>query len=191
MTRIASALLSAAAVRARRGLRRGRRPLSRATDPPHRGFPPGGGVDINARILADSLGAALGQTIVVDNRPGAGGRLGIEMVSKAAPDGYTLLAGRHRHGHQPGALRQAALRHAARLRPDLAGRRDQPNILVAHPSLPAKSFKEFVALARAQPGKLSYGTSGIGTGIAPRDGAAAMSQKVQLLHVPYKGTGRR
>ena len=93
MTRIASALLSAAvcalvAASAAAADRYPVRPIRLIA-----GFPPGGGVDINARILADSLGAALGQTILVDNRPGAGGRLGIELVSKAAPDGYTLGLG--------------------------------------------------------------------------------------------------
>ena len=151
------------------------------------GFPPGGGVDINARIVAESLGGALGQTIIVDNRPGAGGRLGIELVSKAAPDGYTLGLGgigmaisRALYDNLPyDTLRDFV---------PISLLTGQPNIVVAHPSLAAKSFQEFIALARTRPGKLSYSTSGIGTGTHLAAELLALSQKVQLLHVPYKGT---
>jgi tripartite-type tricarboxylate transporter receptor subunit TctC len=187
MTRIASALLSAAvcalvAASVAAADRYPVRPIRLIA-----GFPPGGGVDINARILADSLGAALGQTILVDNRPGAGGRLGIELVSKAAPDGYTLGLGgigmaisRALYDNLPyDTLRDFV---------PISLLTGQPNILVAHPSLPAKSFPELIALARAQPGKLSYSTSGIGTGVHLATELLAQSQKVQLLHVPYKGT---
>jgi tripartite-type tricarboxylate transporter receptor subunit TctC len=152
-------------VRAVRGAVRSRRPLSRETDP---------------------LGQALGQTIVVDNRPGAGGRLGIELVSKATPDGYTLGLGgigmaisRALYSNLPyDTLRDFI---------PISLLTEQPNILVAHPSIPAKSFQDFIALARSQPGALSYGSPGIGTGTHLATVLLLMSQKVELLHVPYKG----
>jgi tripartite-type tricarboxylate transporter receptor subunit TctC len=150
------------------------------------GFPPGGGIDINARLLADPLGKALGQTIVVDNRPGAGGRLGVELVAKATPDGYTLLLGgigmaisRALYSNLPYDTLRDFIPISL-----LTG---QPNILVVHPSLAAKSFEDFFALARSQPGKLSYGSPGIGTGTHLAMVLLLMSQKVELLHVPYKG----
>lgn len=152
------------------------------------GFPPGGGVDINARILGDPLGKVLGQTVVVDNRPGAGGRLAVELVAKAAPDGYTLLLGgigmaisRALYDNLPyDTLRDFI---------PISLTTTQPNIMVAHPSLAANSLKEFTALARSQPRKLSYGSSGIGTGTHLAMELLLLSAKVELLHVPYKGTG--
>ena len=152
------------------------------------GFPPGGGVDINARILGDPLGKVLGQTVVVDNRPGAGGRLAVELVAKAAPDGYTLLLGgigmaisRALYDNLPyDTLRDFI---------PISLTTTQPNIMVAHPSLAANSLQEFTALARSQPRKLSYGSSGIGTGTHLAMELLLLSAKVELLHVPYKGTG--
>jgi tripartite-type tricarboxylate transporter receptor subunit TctC len=149
-------------------------------------FPPGGGVDINARLLADPLGQALGQTVVVDNRPGAGGRLGIELVSKAGPDGYTLGLG---------GIGMAISRALYKNLPydtlrdfiPISLLTEQPNMLVAHPSIPAKSFQDFIALARSQPGKLSYGSPGVGTGTHLATVLLLLSQNVELLHVPYKG----
>ena len=152
------------------------------------GFPPGGGVDINARLLADPLGKALGQTVVVDNRPGAGGRLGLELVSKANPDGYTLALA---------ATGMAVSRALYKKLPydtlrdfiPISLLTEQPNILVAHPSIAAKSLQDFIALARSQPGTISYGSPGIGTGTHLATVLLLLSQKLELLHVPYKGAG--
>jgi tripartite-type tricarboxylate transporter receptor subunit TctC len=151
-------------------------------------FPPGGGVDINARLLSDPLGKALGQTVVVDNRPGAGGRLGLELASKAMPDGYTLAIG------GIGMAISAAI--YKKLPYDtfrdfalISLLTEQPNIMVAHPMVPAKSFAEFFAHARTQPGKLTFASAGVGTGTHLAMELLLMSQKVELLHVPYKGTG--
>ena len=149
---------------------------------------PGGGTDIIARILADALAPALGQTVVVDNRAGAGTTLGADIVSKATPDGYVLLI-------SPNAL---ALNVAlyAKLPYDtlrdfapIALVADQPNILVVHPSLPAKTFQDFIALARSQPGKLVYGSGGTGVGSHLAMELLLLSRKIELVHVPYKGVG--
>ena len=151
-------------------------------------FPPGGGVDINARILADPLGKALGQTIVVDNRPGAGGRLGVELVANANPDGYTLLLGGIGMAISR-ALYEKLPYDTLRDFIPISLVTTQPNILVAHPSIAAKSFQDFVALARSQPDKFTFGSSGIGTGTHLAMELLLLSQKAQVLHVPYKGTG--
>lgn len=151
-------------------------------------FPPGGGSDINARLLAEPLGAALGQTVVVDNRPGAGGRLGLDLVAKATPDGYTLVLGGIGMAIQRAIYRSLPYDTLRDFIP-ISLLAEQPNIMVAHPSVAAKSFQEFIALARSQPGKLSYGSAGVGTGTHLAMEMLLMSQKVELLHVPYKGTG--
>jgi tripartite-type tricarboxylate transporter receptor subunit TctC len=151
-------------------------------------FPPGGGVDINARILADPLGKELGQTIVVDNRPGAGGRLGIELVAKATPDGYTLGLGGIGMAISAALYKKLPYDTLRDFTP-ISLLTEQPNIMVAHPSIAAKSFRDFMALARAQPVTFTFGSAGVGTGTHLAMELLLMSQKVKLLHVPYKGTG--
>lgn len=151
-------------------------------------FAPGGGTDINARAIAPFISEALGQNVVVDNRPGAGSILGTEIASNATPDGYTVLLGSS----------SLAVNYAVYKKLPYNTRRDfnpvsmvgaQPNIVVVNPSSPAKNLKEFIALARAQPGKLAYGTPGIGT--ATHLGTLLLLSKIgaDLVHVPYKGTG--
>ena len=149
---------------------------------------PGGGTDISARILAEGLGQALGQTVVVDNRAGAGTVLGADIVSKAAPDGYTLLISPNSLAFNAALYRKLPYNTLRDFAP-ISLVADQPNILVAHPSLPAKSFQEFVALARTQPGKLVYGSGGIGVGSHLAMELLLISQKLELVHVPYKGVG--
>ncbi|MBI1966279.1 MAG: tripartite tricarboxylate transporter substrate binding protein [Betaproteobacteria bacterium] len=151
-------------------------------------FSPGGGSDISARILADGLGEALGQTIVVDNRPGAGSILGTDIVAKSTPDGYTTLLGNISMAFNTALYKKLPYDVMRDFSP-VTLVTDQPNILVAHPSLPAKSFKEFLALAAAQPGKLTYGSAGIGSGTHLAMEMLLMSRKLDLVHVPYKGTG--
>jgi tripartite-type tricarboxylate transporter receptor subunit TctC len=151
-------------------------------------FPPGGGVDINARLLADPLGTALGQTVVVDNRGGAGGRLGLELASKATPDGYTLVIGGIGMAIQR-AIYKALPYDTLRDFTPISLLAEQPNIMVAHPSVAAKSFQDFIALARSRPGTFSYGSAGVGTGTHLAMEMLLQSQKAKLLHVPYKGTG--
>src|SRR4029453_1932521 len=149
-------------------------------------FPPGGGGDISARVLADGLGPALGQTVVVDNRAGAASIIGTDIVSKSTPDGYTLLLGPITLAFNPALYRKLPYDALRDLSP-ISLVADQPNILVANPTLPAKSFKDFMALARAQPGKVSFGSAGVGTGTHLAMELLCLSQKVEVVHVPYKG----
>ncbi|MCC7484017.1 MAG: tripartite tricarboxylate transporter substrate binding protein [Burkholderiales bacterium] len=151
-------------------------------------FAPGGGTDISARILAEGLGRELGETVVVDNRPGAGSVLGTEIVAKAAPDGYTLLLGNISMAFNAALYRKLPYDTLRGFIP-ISLVTDQPNILVAHPTLPAKTFRDFIALARAQPGKLTYGSAGLGSGTHLAMELLVMSQQLTLVHVPYKGTG--
>jgi len=151
-------------------------------------FAPGGGSDISARVLADGLTEALGQTIVVDNRPGAGSILGCDIVAKANPDGYTTLLGNISMAFNTAIYRKLPYDAIKDFQP-ISLVTDQPNILVAHPSLPARTFKEFLELATAQPGKLTYGSAGMGSGTHLAMEMLLMSRKLDLVHVPYKGTG--
>lgn len=151
-------------------------------------FAPGGGTDITSRILADGLSQALGQTVVVDNRPGAGSVLGTDIVAKANPDGYTVLVTTISLAFNAALYKKLPFDSVRDLAP-ITLVSDQPNILVAHPSLPAKTLPEFIALARKQPGKLNYGSAGVGSGTHLAMELLLLAQKADLVHVPYKGTG--
>lgn len=150
-------------------------------------FGAGGPTDTQARWAAQKLNAAFGQTVIVDNRPAAGGVPGTAAVAKSPPDGYTLLAG------NPGPLTVAPA-IASNLPYDTL-RDFTPVILVAksasalvvHPAIPAKNLKEFVALAKARPGKLNYGTPGVGTVGHLSTEALAHRTGINVVHVPYKG----
>ena len=152
-------------------------------------FAPGGGSDISARVLAAGLGEALRQTIVVDNRPGAGSILGCDIVAKSTPDGYTTLLGNISMAFNTALYGKKLPYNVLRDFTPITLVTDQPNILVAHPSLPAKSFKDFIALADSQPGKLNFGSAGIGSGTHLAMEMLLMSRKLDLIHVPFKGTG--
>jgi tripartite-type tricarboxylate transporter receptor subunit TctC len=151
-------------------------------------FAPGGGSDISGRVLADGLSEALGQTVVVDNRPGAGSILGCDLVAKATPDGYTTLLGNISMAFNTAIYRKLPYDAIKDFAP-VSLVADQPNILVANPALPAKTFKEFLALAASQPGKLTFGSAGMGSGTHLAMEMLLMSRKLDLIHVPYKGTG--
>jgi tripartite-type tricarboxylate transporter receptor subunit TctC len=150
-------------------------------------FPPGGGSDITGRTIAQKLGEALGQQIIVDNRGGAGGNIGTDIVAKAAPDGYTIcmaLSGPFSiNGSLMGKLPFDPLKDFALI--TLAGA--TPNLLVAHPSVPAQSVKELIALAKASPGKLNFASSGVGTPAQLAGELFNTMAGVKLVHVPYKG----
>lgn len=149
-------------------------------------FPPGGGTDKLARMMAARLAVTMGQPVIVDNRPGAGGVLGTDLVAKSAPDGHTLLI------ITAAFTMGAAMRTKLPYDPinDLAPVTIfaiAPSMMVVHPSLPAKSVKELIAFAKANPGKLNYGSSGSG---APYHIATEMFKSmagIDIAHVPYKG----
>jgi tripartite-type tricarboxylate transporter receptor subunit TctC len=151
-------------------------------------FAPGGGSDISGRVLADGLGEALKTTVVVDNRPGAGSILGCDIVAKANADGYTTLLGNISMAFNTAIYRKLPYDAIKDFIP-ITLVTDQPNILVAHPSLPAKTFKDFLSHAASQPGKLTYGSAGSGSGTHLAMEMLLMSRKLDLVHVPYKGTG--
>ena len=151
-------------------------------------FAPGGAVDIVARMTAAKLGEALGQTVVVDNRAGAGGTLGTDIVAKARPDGYTVLIGSM--GVAVNAVLYPKLPYDT-LR-DLAPvtmLAEQPNVVVVHPSVAAKSVRELIALAKAKPGQITYGSGGVGSNSHFATVLFLMMAHVDMLHVPYKGLG--
>ena len=148
-------------------------------------FAPGGGVDINARILADPLGRALNQTIVVDNRPGASSVIGTELAAKASPDGHTLLINAVTLAINTAVFKSLPFDVRRDFVP-ISLISNQPSILVASLSLPARTLKEFVALARSQPGKLTYGSAGPATGIRLATDLLLIKIGAKLVHVPYK-----
>lgn len=150
-------------------------------------FAPGGPLDVTARLIAQPLGAELQQPVIVDNRPGAGGSTGAAIAARAAPDGHTLLMG-------------ALSTHAVNpfLYPDVGydAERDfapvtlvarVPNVLVVHPGLKVESVAQLVALARAKPGQLAYGSGGGGSGGHLAGALLAQRARIELVHVPYKG----
>ncbi len=151
-------------------------------------FAPGGGTDITARILGESMNEALDQTIVVDNRPGAGSIIGCNIVAKATPDGYTLLLASISLTVNAAVYKKIPY-DVERDLTAITRVSDQPSVLVVQPSLPAKTFNDFVALARSQPGKFNFGTPGYGT--ASHLASEQLWQKVgvDLVQVPFKGTG--
>jgi tripartite-type tricarboxylate transporter receptor subunit TctC len=150
-------------------------------------FPPGGGVDIVTRIVTAKWGELLGQPIVVENRPGAGGTLGADHAAKSAPDGYTLLTCQvASHGVSPALYNKLpydAVRDFAPV--SLIGK--TPNVLVVHPSVPAQTLKEFVELVKASPGKYNYASPGFGTSPQMTMELFKLTAGIDLFHVPYKG----
>lgn len=147
----------------------------------------GGGVDITARVVAAKLSEQLGQQFFVDNRPGAGGNIGSEFVAKSPADGYTLLMGTIAVlAINPSLYKNLAVDPLRDFAP-VSRAADSTNILVVHPALPVKSVKELIALARARPGELIYGSSGIGTAGHLSGELFGSLAGVRMIHVPYKG----
>lgn len=151
------------------------------------GFPPGGGVDIMARLLSPKLVESLGQQIVIDSRPGAGTNIAIEHVVKSAPDGYTLLMSSPAIAINMSLYRKLPF-DTTRDLTAIAIVSQTPNLLVVHPSVPARSVKELVALARARPGVLNYSYGGSGTTQHLSGELFKLRTGTSMLSVPYKGT---
>ena len=152
------------------------------------GFAPGGGTDVMARSLGQALGEALGQPVVVDNKPGASGNIGAGEVVRAAPDGYTILLAPTSFQTVNPSLFKAPFDPAKDLTP-LAAVGRSPMYIVARPTLDAKDAKDLVAMARKQPGRLSYASSGSGT--PPHLAGELFKQQagISAVHVPYRGSG--
>ena len=151
-------------------------------------FAPGGIADFAARSVSQRLTTALGVPVVVENRPGAGGITGAEAVARSAPDGYTLLVTSISHTINP-SVRKNLPFDAQRDFTPVTLITDAPNFLVVHPSLPARSVKELVALARSRPGQISYASSGTGTSTHLSGELFKAMTRVDVVHVPYKGGG--
>ena len=150
---------------------------------------PGGGTDIVARILGQKLSEQLGQQFVVENRAGAGTVIGNDLVAKSAPDGYTLLMGLSTLAINPSMyakLPYDALRDFAPISQSVSA----CNILILHPSVPAKTVTELIALARAKPGSLTFGSAGMGTNPHLSGELFKSLARIDMVHVPFKGSGQ-
>jgi len=150
---------------------------------------PGGGTDIVARILGQKLSEQLGQQFVVENRAGAGTVIGNDAVAKSAPDGYTLLMGLSTLAINPSMyakLPYDALRDFAPISQSVSA----CNILILHPSVPAKTVVELIALARAKPGSLTFGSAGMGTNPHLSGELFKSLARIDMVHVPFKGSGQ-
>jgi len=151
-------------------------------------FPPAGATDITARIMADKISGPLGQSVVVENRPGAAGNVGTEFVARSAPDGYTIL--QLTVAQSISATLYTKINYD--VEKDLAPAAMValvPNVMIVHPSVPAKSVAEFIALAKAKPGKINFASSGSGTSIHMSAEMFKMLTGVNIVHIPYKGSG--
>ena len=150
---------------------------------------PGGGTDFTGRLVAAKLSETLGQQVVVENRGGGGGSVGADNAAKATPDGYTLLLGSiATHAVNPALYKKLPYDHLKDFAPvSLIG--TVPNVLVVHPSVPVKTFAEFVSYAKANPGKINYGSSGVGSPPHLSMELLRSLTGINLVHVPYKGAG--
>lgn len=148
----------------------------------------GGGVDILGRIVAQRLSERLGQQIVADNRPGASAIIGSEILARSAPDGYTIMTANIAHGANPFLQKKLPYDTAKDFAP-VALMALLPSLLVIHPSVPTRSVKEFIALAKSKPGSLTYGTAGAGSANHLTMELFKVSTGTDIVHVPYKGGG--
>jgi tripartite-type tricarboxylate transporter receptor subunit TctC len=150
-------------------------------------FPPGGANDFTARLLAPALGSALGQNVLIDNRPGGGANIGAEVVAKSIPDGHALLMGAVVHSVNATLYSKLAYSITRDFAP-VTLLATTPNILVVHPSVPAKSVKDLIALVRSRPGQLDYASAGNGS--APHLAGALFNSMAgtTMVHIPYKGS---
>ena len=149
------------------------------------GFPPGGGTDIIARLVAQKLSERWGQPVVVENKVGASGNIGAELVAKSAPDGYTLLMAFSSHASNAALSKLPFDIHKSFSAITQVG--SAPMVVIAHPAFPAKTLRELIAYAKANPGAIKYGSSGIGTPVHLAGELMAQLAGIQMVHVPYKG----
>jgi tripartite-type tricarboxylate transporter receptor subunit TctC len=153
-------------------------------------FAPGGTTDILARVVGEKLGQALGQTLVIDNRPGQGGSAGSAELARAAPDGYTLGGGTiSSHAINATLYDKLPYDPVTSFAP-ITLYATQPNVLLLHPAVPATSVREFIALLKSQPEKYSYGSAGIGTSQHIAGELFKTQAGVRMQHIPYRGSGQ-
>ena len=168
-------------------------PLSQAQPYPNKpirmilAFPPGGPTDIVARVLAQKLKEQIGQQVVVDNKPGAGGNIGAELAARAPNDGYTMFYNTSAIVINPALYGKASYDTLKDFVP-VALTAAIPMVLVVHPSLPAKNMKEFVDLVKSKPGQMSYSSSGTGTITHLASAMLTAQMGLQAVHIPYKGS---
>lgn len=153
-------------------------------------FAAGGSTDMVARLLADKMSVVLGKSVVVDNKGGAGGSIGADAIAKAAPDGYTIgMATVSTHGANPAIFNKLPYDAIKDFAP-ITNVMSVPSVFVVHPSVPARTMKEFIALAKANPGKYTFASPGTGSlGHANIENFMNLAD-MQLLHIPYKGAGQ-
>ena len=151
-------------------------------------FSPGGAADVPGRILMQKLTESLGHQVVVDNRPGAGSTIGADQVAKAPPDGYTLLTISNTHFVSAALYKKLPYESVADFTP-VTQVTSAPNVIVVHPSLPAKTVKELIALARAKPGKIDYASSGNGSTQHLTGALFTKMAGIEMTHIPYRGSG--
>ena len=151
-------------------------------------FAPGGGTDLLARAVSDRLTQVLGVSVIIDNRAGAGSTIGTAMVARAAPDGYTYLFTSASYTFSPNFYRDLPYDPVKDFKPiTMFG--SLPNVLVVHPSMPVKSLKELLALARKRPGEIHYGSAGRGSNVHLTTELFLYMAKIKMTQVPYKGMG--
>jgi tripartite-type tricarboxylate transporter receptor subunit TctC len=150
-------------------------------------FPPAGATDVVGRILAQKLGERLGQPVVVDNKPGAGGTIGSDLAAKSPPDGYTLLIATT-STHSIGPTLQKLPYDPIKDFTPISHVANVPNVLIVSPSLPVSSVQELVSLAKSRPGQLNFASSGVGTIVHLNAELFKLISGTDIVHVPYKGT---
>jgi tripartite-type tricarboxylate transporter receptor subunit TctC len=153
-------------------------------------YAPGGPMDFIGHVLGQKIAPVIGQNLFVDNRTGAGGAIGTGVVAKAPPDGYTILLSSSSHTTLPSLVKSLPYDPVKDFTPITLVARSVGHMLAVHPSLPVKSVKEFVALAKAQPGKLNYGSGGVGNTMQLAAESFSLAAGTKLTHVPYKGVGQ-
>lgn len=151
-------------------------------------YPPGGPTDFLGRLIGQRLGERLGQPVVADNRPGAGGNVGSEVGAKAPPDGYTISIGGFWLASSPSLYKKLNYDPLKDLAP-ISIVSQSPNLLLVHPSLPVKNLKDLLEYAKANPGKLNFASSGVGSPLHLAGELFKSLAKINIVHVPYKGGG--
>ncbi len=151
-------------------------------------FPPGGPTDLLGRTLGAKMAENIGHAVVIDNRPGAGGNLGVELAAKSPPDGYTMVLSSPLIAIAPSLYARLNYDPVKDLAPISLAAAVQ-NVMIVHPSVPAKTLKEFIAMAKANPGKFNFGSGGSGTTSHLAPELLKSLAKINMVHVPFKGTG--